>query len=62
VLTTIAIDQVFKNAGWLERELIEFLNFTVCFKQDTRNLLLDYNQLINPLFKNFPCEGYRNLF
>lgn len=59
---TITIDQLFKNASWLERELIEFLNFRVCFKQDTRNLLLDYNQLINPLFKNFPCEGYTELY
>ncbi len=59
---TWAIDLIFKNAGWLERELIEFLNFKVIFKKDTRNLLLDYNQLINPLFRTFPCEGYSELY
>lgn len=57
-----SIEKFFLNANWLERELIEFFNIQVFFKNDTRNLLLDYNLMINPLLKNFPTEGYQELY
>lgn len=57
-----SIDGVFLNANWLERELIEFFNIYVSNKIDTRNLLLDYNFVGAPLLKNFPTEGYLELF
>lgn len=57
-----SIEKFFLNANWLERELIEFFNIQVFLKNDTRNLLLDYNLMINPLLKNFPTEGYQELY
>lgn len=57
-----SIDGLFFNANWLERELIEFFNINVFNKNDTRNLLLDYNFTGAPLLKTFPTEGYVELF
>lgn len=57
-----SIDNLFFNANWLERELIEFFNIHVFNKIDTRNLLLDYNFTGAPLLKTFPTEGYVELF
>lgn len=56
------LTNTFMNANWLERELIEFFGFKVLLKLDTRNLLLDYNNINNPLLKNFPTEGINELF
>jgi len=30
--------------------------------QDNRNLLLDYSSNLNPLVKNFPCEGLEEIY
>lgn len=57
-----SIDNLFFNANWLERELIEFFNINLLNKTDTRNLLLDYNFIGAPLLKTFPTEGYVELF
>lgn len=57
-----SIEDLFANANWVERELIEFFGLTFERKIDTRNLLLDYNLNINPLLKNFPVEGYQELY
>jgi NADH dehydrogenase (ubiquinone) Fe-S protein 3 len=46
----------------VERELIEFFNINIINKKDTRNLLLDYNFLGNPLLKIFPTEGFQELY
>lgn len=58
----ISIVGLYNNAGWLERELIEFFKINFLKKQDTRNLLLDYNYIGNPLLKNYPTEGFTELF
>ena len=57
-----SLESIFLNANWLERELIEFFGATFYFKKDTRNLLLDYTFVGNPLLKSFPTEGYEELY
>lgn len=57
-----SLDKLFLNSNWMERELIEFFGLNILNKIDTRNLLLDYNLLINPLLKIFPCEGYQEIY
>lgn len=57
-----SVSLVFANAVWLERELVEFFNFKLINRADTRNLLLDYNLNSNPLLKNYPTEGHQELF
>jgi len=32
------------------------------FKLDIRKLLLDYSKNENPMLKDFPCEGYSDVF
>lgn len=56
------VNSVFLNANWLERELVEFFNVFITNRSDSRNLLLDYNFKGNPLLKNYPTEGYKELF
>jgi NADH:ubiquinone oxidoreductase subunit C len=36
------------------------VNYT--FKNDVRKLLLDYSKNENPMLKDFPCEGYSDVF
>lgn len=57
-----SIENVFYNASWLERELIEFFGTNVTGRSDTRNLLLDYNLQTNPLLKTYPTEGHQEIF
>lgn len=57
-----SLDAFFFNSNWVERELIEFFGIKIINKKDTRNLLLDYNLQINPLLKNFPTEGFQELY
>lgn len=57
-----SIETIFLNAGWLERELVEFFNIPILGRIDTRNLLLDYNSKSNPLLKIYPTEGHQELF
>lgn len=57
-----SLGTIFFNSVWLERELVEFFNFNLQYQSDTRNLLLDYNFTSNPLLKNFPTEGYQEIF
>lgn len=57
-----SISDVYFNANWLERELVEFFNIKLINRSDTRNLLLDYNFTANPLLKNYPTEGHQEIF
>jgi NADH:ubiquinone oxidoreductase subunit C len=57
-----SIENAFLNSNWPERELIEFFGVEFFFKKDTRNLLLDYTFVGNPLLKTFPTEGYEELY
>lgn len=57
-----SVSFLFNNALWLERELSEMFNIYFLNKLDSRNLLLDYSYIGNPLLKNFPVIGNVELF
>jgi len=52
------------NTGlnWPFRELIELFGVTEIKVSDSRNLLLDYSTNLNPLKKEFPCEGVEEVY
>ena len=55
-------EHVYKNYFFLERELKEMFGVSITNLKDTRNLLLDYTVYYNPLKKDFPVEGYKEVF
>ena len=57
-----SLDKVFKSAGWLERETGEMFKVSFNLKIDTRRLLLDYSKQENPLLKDYPVEGFNDVF
>lgn len=57
-----SIEKNYENAGWLEREVSEMFQINFIFKKDNRNLLLDYSQNEHPMLKDFPTEGYKDLY
>lgn len=57
-----SIDRIYKNANWLERETSEMYGIYYYWKSDTRKLLLDYTKHENPLLKDFPSEGFQDVF
>lgn len=57
-----SVDNVYKNANWLEREVSEMSGINYSFKKDVRKLLLDYSKNENPLLKDFPVEGFSEIF
>lgn len=57
-----SIDRIYKNANWLERETSEMYGIYYYWKSDTRKLLLDYTKNENPLLKDFPSEGFQDVF
>ena len=57
-----SIDKVFKSAGWLEREVGEMFRISYNLKIDNRRLLLDYSKQENPLLKDYPVEGFNDVF
>ncbi len=57
-----SVDNIFKNANWVERELSEMFGVNYSFKLDIRKLLLDYSKNENPMLKDFPCGGYSDVF
>ncbi len=57
-----SLDKIFKSAGWLERETGEMFKISYGFKTDTRRLLLDYSKQENPLLKDYPVEGFNDVF
>ena len=56
------IDRLYKNANWFERETSEMFGVNYYNKKDVRKLLLDYSKIENPLLKDFPTEGYSEVF
>ena len=58
----IAIDKIYNNANWLERETSEMYGLNYKWKQDTRKLLLDNIKIESPLLKSFQCEGTQDIF
>ena len=60
--TLASLDQLYKSANWLERETSEMFKISFLNKTDTRRLLLDYSKHENPLLKDFPTEGFNDVF
>ena len=57
-----SIDSLYPNANWVEREVSEMFNIFYFNKKDTRNLLLDYYRNEYPMLKEYPSEGYYDLY
>ena len=57
-----SVDSVFRNSSWLEREISEMFNINFINKKDNRSLLLDYSRNEYPMLKDFPSEGYYEIF
>ena len=57
-----SIDRIFFSANWLERETSEMYGIFFSNKKDHRKLLLDYSSFENPLLKDFPLEGNKQVF
>lgn len=57
-----SIDCLYFNSNWLERENSEMFSINYIYKKDLRNLLLDYSRNEYPLLKEFPCEGYYDVY
>ena len=57
-----SIDTIYKNSNWVERELAEMYGIFYKNKRDHRKLLLDYTSDIHPMLKDFPVEGFHDIF
>ena len=57
-----SVEGIYQNANWIERELIEMYGINIYNKLDSRNLLLDYTTVDNPMLKNYPCVGLTEVF
>lgn len=57
-----SIDCIFANANWLERESSEMFNINFIFKKDIRKLLLNYTKNEYPMLKDYPTEGFDDVF
>ena len=60
--TTESISKIFLNSSWLEREFSEMYGIKLIGSQDTRKLLLDYGKLEFPMLREFPSEGFNDVF
>jgi NADH dehydrogenase (ubiquinone) Fe-S protein 3 len=57
-----SIESIYKNANWLERETSEMFGIGYINKKDSRPLLLDYSRNEFPMLKDFPTEGYQDIY
>jgi NADH:ubiquinone oxidoreductase subunit C len=57
-----SVDKLYKSASWLEREAGEMFNISYSLKTDSRRLLLDYSKQENPLLKDYPVEGFNDVY
>lgn len=57
-----SVDKIFKSASWLERETNEMFKINFTNKTDVRRLLLDYTKQEYPLLKDFPTEGFNDVY
>lgn len=57
-----SIESLYPNANWIERETSEMYCIQYTNKKDIRNLLLDYSRNEYPMLKEFPCEGYFDVY
>lgn len=57
-----SIEKIYKNSSWLEREVSEMFGVKYTLKRDQRILLLDYARDDKPMLKEYPTEGYRDIY
>ena len=57
-----SLQSVFENSNWLERETAEMVKLLFKNKPDVRNLMLDYPKIEFPMLKDFPVEGYQDVY
>lgn len=57
-----SLDRLYLNSNWLEREVAEMFGLTFKFKKDIRKLLLNYNESITPLLKDYNTNSNKKLF
>lgn len=57
-----SIDSIYPNSNWLEREVFEMYGLQFLNKKDNRSLLLDYSRNEFPMLKDFPTEGYYEIY
>lgn len=57
-----SLDKIYPNASWIERETSEMYGIKFYNKKDCRKLMLDYSLNENPMLKDFPLEGNRQVF
>lgn len=60
--TLDTIDNIYYNSSWLERENSEMYGINYINKKDNRSLLLDYSRNEYPMLKDFPTEGYDEIY
>lgn len=58
----MSLDKIYPNSSWVERETSEMYGIFFKNKKDHRKLMLDYSSFENPLLKNFPLEGNKQVF
>ena len=56
------VDNIYLNSAWLERENSEMYNINYINKKDNRSLLLDYSRNEYPMLKDFPTEGFDEIY
>ena len=61
-LNSNSIDLIYNNSSWLEREISEMYGINYLNKNDNRSLLLDYSRNEFPLLKDFPVEGFYEIY
>ena len=57
-----SLEFVFGSFWWLEREVSELLGLRFNNKVDARNLLLEYTNVLKPLARVFPTEGFFEIY
>jgi NADH:ubiquinone oxidoreductase subunit C len=57
-----SLENIFYNFWWFERELNELSGIYIKNKRDSRNLLLEYNNVYKPMLKEFPSIGIYELY
>lgn len=57
-----SLDKIFLNSNWLERESSEMYGLKFAYKNDTRNLLLEYSRKEAVMSKEFQLEGFNDVY
>lgn len=60
--TVFTVTQLFKNAGWPEREVWDMFGIFFFGNRDLRRILTDYGFIGHPLRKDFPLTGFTEIF